>query len=531
MLRKSLKDCFSRRWAVVASGVVLVVILAVALLSYLLRRDALTSYVENQMNSRLSGYTVKVGRAHFSPIGLALELRDLTLAQEENPDPPVASIPRMRLSVHWRELLRIKAVGDVLIDRPSLHLNLKHLVKESESTVPLDEKGWQDAVQSIYPIKIDALDVKDGELTYIDRGDFTPLHARDINVHASNIRNISDPENAYPSPVRVTATIFDQGKLRIDGRANFLQKPHMAFKASMELSDIDLKYIEPITRRANVSLRKGIAGAVGDLEVAPQKTDVNLKTVELKGIDVNYIHRAETAAKEQEQKAAAAEKAKDLSGKPSTQIRIDEVRVVDSTLGYINRALEPDYRLFFAGVGGALKGFTNQTAEGVSRLDLTGKFMGTGDTKVAATFRPAAQRPNLELKAEIVNAQMASMTDMFKAHAKFDVSAGLFSFYTELSMNNDAVKGYVKPLFEDMRVTDLRDRNLIEKAYVAAAKVAAKVMESRRTQKVATVTDISGPLERPNASFGQALLNLLRNAFTSAILPGFREEARRAPRG
>jgi len=187
--------------------------------------------------------------------------------------------------------------------------------------------------------------------------------------------------------------------------------------------------------------------------------------------------------------------------------------------------------LFFAGVGGALKGFTNQTAEGVSRLDLTGKFMGTGDTKVAATFRPAAQRPNLELKAEIVNAQMASMTDMFKAHAKFDVSAGLFSFYTELSMNNDAVKGYVKPLFEDMRVTDLRDRNLIEKAYVAAAKVAAKVMESRRTQKVATVTDISGPLERPNASFGQALVNLLRNAFTRAILPGFREEARRAPRG
>jgi hypothetical protein len=515
----------------VASGVVVIGVLTVALLAYLLRNDTLASYVENQMNSHLTGYTVKVGQAHLDPIGFALVLRDLTLLREENPDPPVASIPRMRLSVHWRELLRITVVGDVMIDRPKLHVNLQHVVKEWESTVPLHEKGWQDAVQSIYPIKIDALDINDGELTYMDRGDFKPLHARDINVHASNIRNISDPEDAYPSPVRVTATIFDQGKLTLDGRANLLQKSPMAFKASMELSDMDLGYFEPITRRANVSLRKGIAGATGELEVAPQKTEMNLKTVELKGIDVNYIHRAETAAKEQEQKAAEAEKARDLSGKPSTQIRIDELRVVDSTVGYINRAEEPNYRLFFAGVGGTLKGFTNQTTEGVSRLDLTGKFMGTGDTKVAATFKPVTRRPNLELKAEIVNTQMASMTDMFKAHANFEVSAGLFSFYTELSLSNDAVKGYVKPLFDEMRVTDHSDKNLLQKAYVAAAKMAAKVMKSRRTQKVATVTDISGPLERPNASFAQALVNLLRNAFIRAILPGFREEAGRAAAG
>lgn len=255
---------------------------------------------------------------------------------------------------------------------------------------------------------------------------------------------------------------------------------------------------------------------------------MSLKTVELTGVDVNYIHQAETAAKERKQKAQAAEKAKELSGKPSTQIRIDEIRLVNSTVGYVNRAEEPDYRLYFEGVAGTLKGFTNKTAEGVSRLDLTAKFMGTGDTKVAATFKPAAKRPNLNLKAEIVNTQMASMTDMFKAHANFDVSAGLFSFYTELSLSDDAVKGYVKPMFEDMRVTDHNERNLLQKAYVGAAKLAAKVLESRRTDKVATVTDISGPVEEPNASLGQTLLNLLRNAFAQAILPGFREEALRA---
>jgi hypothetical protein len=38
---------------------------------------------------------------------------------------------------------------------------------------------------------------------------------------------------------------------------------------------------------------------------------------------------------------------------------------------------------------------------------------------------------------------------------------------------------------------------------------------------VATKADISGPLENPQASTWQVLLNLIQNAIFRAILPGF----------
>ena len=41
----------------------------------------------------------------------------------------------------------------------------------------------------------------------------------------------------------------------------------------------------------------------------------------------------------------------------------------------------------------------------------------------------------------------------------------------------------------------------------------------------ATVADLSGPVQDPDASTWQIIANLLRNAFIEAILPGFAREA------
>jgi hypothetical protein len=49
-------------------------------------------------------------------------------------------------------------------------------------------------------------------------------------------------------------------------------------------------------------------------------------------------------------------------------------------------------------------------------------------------------------------------------------------------------------------------------------------------EEVATRVDLSGPLEDPNVSTWEALVNLIRNAFFEAILPGFEEQLKRAKR-
>jgi len=52
------------------------------------------------------------------------------------------------------------------------------------------------------------------------------------------------------------------------------------------------------------------------------------------------------------------------------------------------------------------------------------------------------------------------------------------------------------------------------------------VLKNQPRDEVATVADIAGPLEDPNANTLQVILRLIQNAFFKAILPGFDREIR-----
>lgn len=67
------------------------------------------------------------------------------------------------------------------------------------------------------------------------------------------------------------------------------------------------------------------------------------------------------------------------------------------------------------------------------------------------------------------------------------IAGGLFSFFSELSVKNRRVRGYVKPL---LRAVDV-------------------------------------PVQDPRASTWQVIANLIQDAFFEAILPGFRQRAGR----
>src|SRR5262245_41513041 len=79
--------------------------------------EPLRGYLERKINHSLKGYTVSVERAHFHPIGLALELENLVLARNERMDLPIASIPRWRASLQWKALLFGRMVYEHYIER------------------------------------------------------------------------------------------------------------------------------------------------------------------------------------------------------------------------------------------------------------------------------------------------------------------------------------------------------------------------------------------------------------------------------
>jgi len=122
---------------------------------------------------------------------------------------------------------------------------------------------------------------------------------------------------------------------------------------------------------------------------------------------------------------------------------------------------------------------------------------------------------------------MRGMNDLLRAYGNFDVTAGLFSLYSELKVKNGHVEGYIKPLFKEIKVYDARQDNektSFRKLYEGLVGGVDKLLENTPRDEVATRTDVSGPLQNPRSSTWQTVINLVTNGFFKALLPGFEKE-------
>ena len=160
---------------------VAVLILGLFIASYFLD-GIIRGRTETAMNQKLKGYHVTLARAHVQLIGGVLTLNNLEIAQEAHPSPAVANIPLMRFHIEWKELFFGRIVSDVLLSHPMIQIDQTQFVSEKNDRRTLKQKGWQDALESAFPLKINRLKIADGDILYIQNNASPPLHLAQLNV-------------------------------------------------------------------------------------------------------------------------------------------------------------------------------------------------------------------------------------------------------------------------------------------------------------------------------------------------------------
>lgn len=523
---KKLSDSRVFRWGVgIPVGLALVLYIASFFLD-----EPLRSIMEKKINRDLKGYSVRLPGIHVQLIGLSLTLKELTVLQQAHPDPPIAYFPVLKASIHWREILSGRLVAEFMLDRPKIIINLQQLRSEVASTASLKERGWQQAVEDIYPLKINTLEINDASITYIDQDPKRPLVLSHLNLQATNIRNIHLPDQVYPSSFHLDTAIFGSGHGSIDGAANFLAEPYPGIKGRIELEKIPIDYFKPVIARSNLSIHGGVLRASGDAEYAPKVKIAHLKSLTIQGMKIDYVHTRRTAGAEKERVAVVGKAAREVSNKPGILIQADQVSLTGCTLGMVNETASKPYRVYLADTDFHLNNFSNHFSQGPAHARLNAKFMGSGVTTASAKFRPEKGGPDLDLYVKIEDTRLPEMNDLLRAYGNFDVSAGAFSLVTELHVKNDVISGYIKPFFKDMKVYDRRkdkERGVFHQMYEVLIGGVAKLLENTPRQEVATKVDIAGPLEKPKTSTWQIVVGLIKNAFFKAILPTFEQEATR----
>jgi hypothetical protein len=507
-------------WSLLIASLALLILFVASHFDAYLRRT-----LEAKINQRLTGYSVSLAHAHLSPFGLSLTLQGLVIRQQANPKPPVADLPRLTASVEWREILRGHLVADAIFDRPRVHVNLTQLRQEDRDRVDVQDRGWQQALESIYPLKFNEIQVREGDLVYIDTDPGHPLHISRWSFRASNIRNIQSGDRVYPSPIHSDGVIFETGRGVLDGNADFLAEPYPAVQAQYRVEAVPLRRLRPIVRRENLTISGGTLFSHGDFEYGPRHRDVHLADVTVRKLLLDYHHTpglSDTEKKAEKKVAAAAKDAQ-----PSVPVRIDRIAIEDSRLGLASMARDRPFRVFVDNADLTLTNISSGFRQGPAKAKLTGRFMGSGSVHGNATFRDDSKGPDFNLLVRVEGASLPSINELLRAYGKFDVAAGTFSVYTEMRVHNGRIAGYVKPLFKDVKVySPQQDRKkpVLKKLYEKIVGGLSHLLKNKPREQVATVADISGTLDDPNTSAWQIFVRLVSNAFVKAILPGFERE-------
>ncbi len=483
---------------------------------------ALRSWAESSLNENLDGYRVALPELRIDLLGLGLQLYGVTVSQEANPEPPVALIERLGLTLSWRALLQGGVLAELDLESPRLHIDRSQVVEEAGDDEPLEDRGWQEALLAIYPLAIDRFEVDDGSLTYIESEGEPPLRLDGVEMTAKNIRNVRSPDDTYPSPVSLRATLFESGRVRIDGDADLLASPYPAVDVDIELETVPLAAIDPLADEVDIRIHKGVLGANGHVEYGPAKSDVYINTVRIDGVQIDYIDRR-TDTEDQRRRAQLAEEAAEtLSKDESTRVYIDLLQIRGGELAY-DRV--DDYRLFVSGADITIKDVVNRDPKKQASLEARGQFMGAGKLSLDGSYRAGRETPDFDVDLRIEEMPLTKLNDVFRTHAKFDVSEGTFAFYSELKAEDGRLDGYVKPIFKNMDVYDRRqdsDKSLLGQVYEGVVGAVATILQNP-SDDVAAKVAVSGRIDNPDISTWDAVLSLVRNAFVKAISPGLED--------
>ncbi|HKT34892.1 MAG TPA: DUF748 domain-containing protein [Nitrospira sp.] len=516
-----------RRWWLIPVTVLCVLILIIVIASWV-ADEPVRRYVEAEANSLVPGYHVTIGRLALHPLTLSVDLREVTVRQDIHPDPPVLSISEVTADAKLAPLFSGQLGAEVRIQTPRFAINKKHvdgfLRRRDKEVVKEHTEVWQDKIREGNAFR-GAFYVSNGQMTY-DEGNTVsePLRIEGIDVEVDNITNRPDAADEYPSPVRVRAVFPDQSRMDVQGRVNLLAIPVPRVEADLKIDRLPLKNLLPVAGRFNLQCREGALDLNGRLQYSKESTVLTIDDLRLQDAKIDYVHSAVTKPKEVRRAKQVAEKAKEVHQDSTVRIKVERGKIVHSEVGFVNKATDPDYRVFIADLDMDLNNLSNRLEEGTGIVKMTGKFMGTGRTEVNGSFRPEKPSPDFDVNVKIVKTQVEAFNNVLRAYGDMDTHRGMFAFFSELTVKDNEIHGYVKPLLKDVEVYDPeqdKEKPVTKKMYEAVVGSVLELLENKPRHEAATVTDLSGPVQNPHANTWEVVEKLVQNAFFKAILPGF----------
>lgn len=205
-------------------------------------------------------------------------------------------------------------------------------------------------------------------------------------------------------------------------------------------------------------------------------------------------------------------------------IRIDRFEIRNGVISFKDLNAEPEIDIYIHEFNFLATNLSNVEEENnplPSSMTATGTSIGGGNFDVKARLNALKEIPDLDLTLTFENVDMTALNDFIRAYTKTDVEQGTFNLYTEIVIDDGQLKGYVRPVLENVQILDWEEEEggFFRKVWEAIAEGIKTIFENPEEEQVATQVPLAGNLNEMDLEVGiwPTIWGLFRNAFVEAI--------------
>ncbi len=227
-------SAWRKRWRHISrrTRTVIVVIVVALLIARICLPFAVEAYVNRQLN-RARDYGGRIGHVDIRLYRGQYRIHAIQIFKRSGgADVPFFTARRLDLSIEWRELFHGSVVGQVMMVQPQLNFE--------ESQTGRNE-GWDQILSSLFPFKLNRLDVIGGQIHFRNPRSNPPvdIFLRDLAITATNLGNSRSLRGALPAGVVAHGSTIGGGGLDINLHLNPVKKAP-TYEVTVQLTNVAL---------------------------------------------------------------------------------------------------------------------------------------------------------------------------------------------------------------------------------------------------------------------------------------------------
>jgi hypothetical protein len=212
--------------------------------------------------------------------------------------------------------------------------------------------------------------------------------------------------------------------------------------------------------------------------------------------------------------------------------KINSVQVHDGSIHFRTFEANEPVDVFLSKVEGSVDNLTNiqnETTPLITTIRATALAMDQAKFEYQMKLDPFSYRPTFKLAVRLLGLDVTKTNNLARAYGAFDFKQGSFDLVIELDAKEGQLTGYVKPLFRNLQVFDLRkdirDDNPIQFFWQALVGVTTKALTNPGRDQFGTLIPFKGDVSDKKPDVLATIGNVLRNAFVRAYLPKLQLDA------